>query len=868
MPTIRITSLLLLLLLTLPAFAARSPMDADGRKVGGELRIIDDQGQAIGACPLEHTAVEADITGHLARTRVTQTFKNPRDAKIEAVYTFPLPEDAAVDRMVMTVGERRIVGKIKPREEAKAIYDQAKERGHVASLLEQERPNIFTQSVANIEPGATVVIEISYVEALPYDEGWYEFTFPTVVGPRFIPGGSPADARGPMERGKPTSEVPDGDRITPPITPPNTRAGHDLSVKVTIDAGMAIDKIESELHEIDVARDGGEGGEAGQKATVTLKDQETIPNRDFVLRYRSAGEKIGDAFLVHDGGEEGGRFFTLFLQPPARVTPAQAVPKEMIFVIDCSGSMRGFPIEKAKDVMRLAILNMNPDDTFNLYSFSGGLGEAFDKPVPNTRENVEKAVAYLNGLSGGGGTQMMPAIQEALRGQSADDKVEGGRLRIVAFMTDGFIGNDFAILDEVQKSVDTARVFSFGIGNSVNRFLLENMAEMGRGESQFVMLNEGADEKVDRFRERIQSPVLTDITIDWGNLPVEEVYPQRVGDLFAAGPIRVHGRLKGSDAVKGTITLKGRTVEGPYERKIEVSTAEATVPADADAMASLWARQKVEALMRKDLKAMQRGTFPDDLNKQIVDTALAHDLMTQFTSFVAVEETWVTEGGTSKTVDVPVEMPQGVSYEGVYGGPEQDAARRGLRGLGEGDRSMPVEGSSRFVDVDSLAAMESAPVAPARSEPGGDGGVQVADAPREQLETSVQPPSDTPDATPADDASAKLAPSLRGLAERVQKDGTDGHLTDGDVVVKDWMVSVEVVMTKLVDEEVLAALKEAGFIIARNTRTDVSARNTPIGKIDVRKLDALAKLDLVGAIRPHVNTPASAPGPVKAAPLD
>jgi len=389
---------------------------------GGQLQILDAEGKPVGACPLKYTDVEADIVGFVGRVTVTQTFHNPLDRKIEAVYVFPLPQDAAVDDMVMTVGDHRIIGQIKPRDEAREIYDAAKAAGHVASLLDQERPNIFTQSVANIEPGVEVVIEISYVETLKYEDGVFEWVFPMVVGPRYIPGGGSAPE--PMTTGQPTPQVPDADRITPPVTPKGTRAGHDIGLTVHIDAGMNMYGLESELHEIDVQATG------RTRATVTLKNQVEIPNKDFILRYGLATDAIGDAFLVHH--DKRGTFFTLILQPPQRVVPEQITPRELIFVLDTSGSMSGYPIEAAKEVMSMAIDAMQPRDTFNLITFAGNTSILWESPKPNTPGNRAAAQEFLGSRQGGGGTEMMKVIHAALGGDH-----DPGHVRIVCFMTDG-----------------------------------------------------------------------------------------------------------------------------------------------------------------------------------------------------------------------------------------------------------------------------------------------------------------------------------------------------------------------------------------------------------------------------------------------
>ena len=404
---LRIVSLAALLGTYIVGRAAAAPPSSPG----GELHILDQQGQLTGACPLKHTEVEANIQGFFSRVHVRQVFHNPLATKIEAVYVFPLPQNAAVDTMTMTVGERRIVGHIKPRDEARQIYAAARTAGHVASLLDQERPNIFTQSVANVEPGAEVVIEISYVDTLQYEDGLFEFVFPMVVGPRYMPG-SPTGKQG-TGWAQDTTSVPDASRLSPPVAPPGTRAGHDIRLTVHLDAGTEVFDLHSTLHEIRSVSTG-----KGQ-ATITLLHWQTRPK--FPTRILSCATappltRLAIAVLLHTDAR--GTFFTLILQPPRSLRPEHAVPKEMLFVIDRSGSMSGFPIDKAKETMRLAIEQMNPHDTFNLLSFSGGTGRCFPRPVPNTPQNRAMALRYLADLYGSGGTEMMPAILEALGGHT------------------------------------------------------------------------------------------------------------------------------------------------------------------------------------------------------------------------------------------------------------------------------------------------------------------------------------------------------------------------------------------------------------------------------------------------------------------
>ncbi|MGH9580605.1 MAG: VIT domain-containing protein, partial [Terriglobales bacterium] len=377
----------------------------------GSLAILGKDGQAQALCPLKHTDARAEISGFITRVTVTQQFWNPSKEKIEAVYVFPLPQNAGVDDMTLKVGDRTVRGLIKRREEAQAIYQAARQAGHVAALLDQERPNIFTQSVANITSGAQVSVTISYVEFLPYEDGAYEFTFPMVVGPRYIPGNVAIGDQG-GGWSPDTDRVPDASRITPPVAGVHTaatRAGHDISIEVTLDAGVPIHDFRSVSHAIDWDRTG------AQSAVVRLKNQSAIPNKDFVLKYDVAGGQIEDAVLVHKPAAgrpsdlRAGGFFSLILQPPDRIPASDITPKEIVFVLDTSGSMSGFPIEKAKEAMQLALAGLHSDDTFNLITFAGDTYILFPEPVSATAENMKIAQQFLAGRTGGGGTEMMKA---------------------------------------------------------------------------------------------------------------------------------------------------------------------------------------------------------------------------------------------------------------------------------------------------------------------------------------------------------------------------------------------------------------------------------------------------------------------------
>lgn len=636
-----------------------SPPVAASEMVGpGSLNVIAKPGEKLRDCPLEHTDVEGWIVGEVAHVRVTQRFANPYREPIEAVYVFPLPENSAVNDMVMRIGKRTIRGVIKTREQARETYEHAKRAGKTASLLEQERPNIFTQSVANIMPGDAIEITIWCLQDLRYDSGRYEFTFPMVVGPRYLPGGA---LPGPQTGGgwsPDTERVPDASRITPPVLKPDERTGHDISLKLHLDAGVPAYDVASKSHDVVV------DSYRGQPLIVSLADHETLPNKDFSLSWRVAGERAEVGLLTNHDERSG--YFTLILQPKATFDAAEITAKEMVFCLDTSGSMSGLPLQKSKEVVKQCLQQMGPHDTFQVVRFAADCSTFRPEPVPATPANVQEALDFVDRMEGSGGTEMLGGIEASLA--LPEDR---RRMRIVAFLTDGYIGNESEILARIESKLGNARIFSFGIGSSVNRYLLVKMPQLGRGFAQFVRQDEDPDEAVRTFVGRIARPYLTDIDIDWGGLDVVDVYPPYVPDLFADQPVILHGRYETPGA--GVITIRGTVAGQPWETRVQVS-----LPADQpenEAVAILWARAAIEDM----LDQMHSGEN-EKLKSAITDLALAYRLMSPYTSFVAVEEKVVNRGGQQVTVQVPVPMPEGVRYEGVFGPAMQESGA--LAGLG------------------------------------------------------------------------------------------------------------------------------------------------------------------------------------------
>jgi Ca-activated chloride channel family protein len=846
--------------LMIAAFAAKrgslTPVAAQTGETGGSLAALDSAGKPKGNCPLKHTDVKAEVSGFLSRVVVTQEFENPFKEKIEAVYAFPLPQNAAVDDMTMIVGDRTVRGKILRREEAQAVYEAAKSGGQVASLLDQERPNIFTQSVANILPGEQVKITISYVETLKYEDGAYEFMFPMVVAPRYVPGSPSTKPQQGNGFAADTNQVPDASRITPRPVAEGMRVGHDISLDITLDAGVVIDGLESKTHPIDIER------ADDRRAHVRLKDLATIPNKDFILRYDVAGKTVQDALLTHRSGRGG--FFTMILQPPERVTVEDVMPKELVFVLDTSGSMSGFPIEKAKETMKLALDNLYPTDTFNLITFAGDTRILFPQPVAATPENLKKAQDFLGSSSGFGGTEMMKAIKAALDPSDAQ-----GHMRIVCFMTDGEVGNDMEIISEVQKHPN-ARVFAFGIGSSVNRFLLDKVAEYGRGEVEYVALNDDGSAAARRFHERVRNPLLTDISIDWNGLPVADVYPQRIPDLFSAKPVILTGRY--TAAGNGVVRLRGKMSGRDFVREIPINFPEAQT--QHDVLASLWARQRIDDLMGQDYAGMQQANMRPELKETITQIGLEYRLMTQFTSFVAVEEMIVTDGGQPRRIDVPVEVPEGMNRAAVFGGE-----------FGAADKILPVNGrnfsSSAMLNGGTSNAQTRSGTTTSRSKSrrtvsagsgsgigtgaGGGGGRAVngnggnaasspppnaamtvtVTAASTELDAAYVMPKPSPEELRREQLRTKIHPSILAVIERLKKKDTNPSAEEARFI-RNGKAELQIWLTDKSDEA-LAKLKELGFEVVLDPKTS----KLVIGRLPIEKLEALADLKFVRYVAPQ-----------------
>jgi len=641
----------------------------------GALRIVKDDGEVV-ECPLKHTDVQAEVSGFIARVTVTQTFYNPLGENIEAVYVFPLPHKAAVDDMTMVIGGRRIVGQIKRRGLARAMYELALQLGATAALLEQERPNIFTQSVGNIKPFQEVEIEISYVDVLEYDMGVYEFHFPMVVGPRYIPGGAtsaippvPDELKGKvgeLDRSRvvegkaeptgtgwapDTSRVPDASRITPPVLKPGQRNGHDISLSLWLDAGVPIQDLQSPNHEAEILRHG------SSQASVNIVPADSIPNKDFVLKYAVMGMEPEMAVLAHTD-DAGQGYFMLMIQPQDDERLRETPPRELSFLVDVSGSMRGQPTAKVIEAMEGLLKLANPEDTVQVITFAGQSHKLFDAAVPCTPENIKQALNFTGGLKGSGGTEMLKGIKMAI-----NDPLDPERVRIVIMLTDGKIGNEAEIIEEVgRRCGDQIRFWCIGIGQSPNRFLVDGVAKQGGGMGKVLGLNEDAMPLVQEVMFRIHRAQLAKIDIHWGNLDVFETYPARIPELWIGRPVILFGRYEGGGA--SDIMISGTAEGKPVSWPVFV-----TLPYREerhDVLAKVWARNKIEELMHQTYYA---GS--PEVEEAVTEIALEYRLMSQYTSFVAVdaEELDMTAEPAMppRRMLVPVPIPEGTSYEGFFG---------------------------------------------------------------------------------------------------------------------------------------------------------------------------------------------------------
>lgn len=591
------------------------------------------------AFPLESTRVAASIAGVIAEVTVTQTYRNDGTVPIHARYVFPASTRAAVHGMQIQVGNHRVVAKIEEREQATQEFKEAAAAGKTASLLEQERPNVFTMAVANIMPRDRVVVELRYSEMLVPSEGVYQFVYPTVVGPRYA--------------NQPQAGAPAKDQF---VASPYLHQGDvpptDFAIDVSVSAGLPIADVRCGTHKVSVAWD------TPNLARVALaSEQRFAGNRDFILDYRLAGAQIQTGLLLQEGATEN--HFLLMVQPPERVKSEDIPPREYVFVLDVSGSMDGFPLGTAKALLSDLVAHLRPTDAFNLVLFAGDSRVLAPKSLPATRSNVSQALAVISGERGGGGTELEAALNQALALPRREHVS-----RTVVVITDGYIAQERGAFELIADNLDDTNLFAFGIGSGVNRHLIEGLARTGQGEPFVVTDPSEAPREAQRFRRYIESPVLTNVAVRMHGFDAYDIEPPHQPDLFAERPVVVFGKWRG--AKQGTIEVVGRGASGAFSRTLAV--ADATPRPEHAALARLWARSRIARLSDLNVEGDDQEAV-----RQVTSLGLSYSLLTAYTSFIAVLEVVRNPTGSAAAVDQPLPLPLGVTDMAVGGGYEMGA---------------------------------------------------------------------------------------------------------------------------------------------------------------------------------------------------
>lgn len=615
--------------------------------------------------PTVATEVEIDAGGLVARAKVRQHFHNPGAEWVEGVYVFPLPENAAVDHLRLIVGDRLIEGIIKERQEARRVYEQARREGRKASLLESERPNIFTTSIANIGPGEQVAVEIEYQQVLRYDQGTFSLRFPMVVGPRYIPGeiqsvsltgnGFAVDA---------TDRVPDAGRITSPVLRPEEGKINPVALTVTLAAGFPLADIKSGYHPVDIADD-----ESGAMR-VTLAEGAVPADRDFELTWRPEASAAPVAGLFTEQFD-GAHYLLAMILPPdpaAAEDTVQVPPREVIFVLDISGSMAGASIEQAKAALALAIDRLSDRDRFNLVIFNHAASALFN--VPRPAEPAQRAMArqFVEALDADGGTEMAPALTLALRGRPP-----AGTLRQVVFLTDGSVGNETELFDIIDAGLGSARLFTIGIGSAPNSYFMVKAAETGRGTFTHIGSTEEVQERMTALFEKLEAPAMTDLAMTWPDDIAPSLSRDTLPDLYAGEPVMVSARV---DRLDGALGVSGLRDGVQWRATLDLKDA-----APAKGMATLWARERIGALMH------QRGfdADPETIRQDVLKLALKHHLVSKYTSLVAVDLTPSRPAGEPlASGKLPHNLPHGWDFDKVFG-----QAKRAMPAPLDQDASLP-----------------------------------------------------------------------------------------------------------------------------------------------------------------------------------
>ena len=575
--------------------------------------------------PLKSTSAKVNIAGVIADVTISQVYKNNGQSILEAIYVFPGSTNAAVYGMKMVIGDRTIKAKIKEKGAARKIYEKARAEGKRTSLLEQNRPNVFTMNLANILPGDVIEVTLSYTELLVPNSGVYEFVYPTVVGPRYSNTPSATASK-------------DDEFVSSPYLKEKVDPSYDFDLNVNLSTGMPIQNILCNTHKIDVDH------ERLSSAHISLNKSESKGgNRDFILKYSLAGGQVTSGLMLYEGLDEN--FFLMMVEPPKRVELSHIPAREYIFIVDISGSMGGFPLNTAKQLLRNLIVGLRPTDMFNVVLFAGAASVLSEQSVPASEANIQRAINVIDNRRGGGGTNLLPAMKRAIGLPKAE-----GLSRSMVIVTDGYVHVEREAFELVRKSLNKSNVFPFGIGSSVNRHLIEGLAYAGHGVPMVVTNRNDAKDKAEEFRKYIQSPVLTGISVDFGTFDAYDVVPVSVPDVLAERPVIIYGKWKGDK--KGTVKLKAYSGDGRFTRSFAIEETRSSNKNSA--LRYLWARKKIKDLNDYSNKGANK--------KEVTDLGLKYSLMTAYTSFIAVDnETARKDADKLNTVKQALPLPHGVS---------------------------------------------------------------------------------------------------------------------------------------------------------------------------------------------------------------
>lgn len=681
---------------TAPAKTIAPPATESGDKTLSPYFFVKSDDPAADQLPLKSTSAAVNISGVIADAKVTQVYKNEGKRPIEAIYVFPASTRAAVYGMKMTVGKRVIEAKIKKRDDARKEYEAAKQQGKSTSLLEQQRPNVFQMNVANIMPGDEIKVELSYTELIVPTDKIYEFSYPTVVGPRYS--------------NQKADEAPASERwIANPYLRQGEAPTYTFDMTVTLAAGMPIKELACTSHKVSATYS------SPSLALVKLDPAEKNGgNRDYVLRFRLDGDRIQSGLLLYQGEREN--FFLLMMQPPKRLTKAEIPGREYVFIVDVSGSMWGFPLDISKKLLKDLIGNLRPTDRFNVLLFSGGSSVMAEQSVPATPDNVARAINLIERQRGGGGTELLPALERTLKLKKAD-----GFSRTIVIVTDGYVQVEEEVFDLMRNHLGDANMFAFGIGTSVNRHIIEGMAHVGMGESFVITKPDEAPAQAERFRKMIESPVLTHVKVDFNGFQAYDVEPPSIPDVLADRPVIVFGKWRGQP--RGKITVSGITGSGPVTEVIDVGSIKPLK--SNEALRYLWARHRITLL--SDYNKLRND---DKRVKEVTDLGLNYNLLTAYTSFIAVDTEIRNKGGESTTVQQPLPLPQGVSDYAVGGGPMMSMAKMAPagRGMAAYDAAAPSKNLQEQVREKNEAKKAATPATSSVAQVSVTGGLSKKDA--------------------------------------------------------------------------------------------------------------------------------------------